>query len=220
MVISIIIIILIILSYGIFPTYGYKIYQKSKKNKSSKIYLTFDDGPSEYTIQLLQLLDKYHISATFFMVANSISKHADTVVKMQKNHVLGLHSFSHKSALLQLVGETKQDFEKSIQITGKYDIHYFRPPWGHFTVATLYQLKKHHLKLILWDVMAEDWEQDTTAKEIADKLKRRVKQGSIICLHDGRGNGAPQRTIEALQEVIPYWIDKGYQFDTVDHYEK
>jgi len=68
--------------------------------------------------------------------------------------------------------------------------------------------------------MAEDWEANTTENEIAEKLLKRVNPGDIICLHDGRGrNEAPKRTILALEKVIPIFLEKGFQFKTIDEYE-
>lgn len=73
---------------------------------------------------------------------------------------------------------------------------------------------------MLWDVMAEDWRGDTTASEIAHKLLTRTFDDAIICLHDGRGkNHAPARTIAALRRVLPQWLDAGYHFETVAHYD-
>lgn len=76
------------------------------------------------------------------------------------------------------------------------------------------------IRPMLWDVMAEDWRGDTTAAEIAYKLLTRTFDGAVICLHDGRGkNNAPSRTIAALRQVLPQWLEAGYCFQTVDHYD-
>ena len=73
---------------------------------------------------------------------------------------------------------------------------------------------------MLWDVMAQDWSAGETAESIQRKLLRRTTGGRIICLHDGRGKDeAPARTIAALRKTIPLWLERGYRFDTVDHYE-
>ena len=67
--------------------------------------------------------------------------------------------------------------------------------------------------------MAEDWQGDTTTEIIVDKLLKRSRRGSIICLHDGRGkNEAPSRTIKALEKVIPIWKSEGYKFATMEDY--
>ena len=63
------------------------------------------------------------------------------------------------------------------------DVKYYRPPWGHCNIFTNYEVKRHNLTKILWDVMAQDWEGNTTADIICDKLLRRSKDGSIKKLH-------------------------------------
>lgn len=86
--------------------------------------------------------------------------------------------------------------------------------------ASLRQIKENHLRPILWDVMAQDWRGDITAEEIADRLRRRTWPGAVICLHDGRGaEGAPGRTIQALKDQLPRWLEQGYQFRTIEQDE-
>ena len=76
------------------------------------------------------------------------------------------------------------------------------------------------LKLILWDVMAQDWSARETANSIKEKILRRVFPGAVLCLHDGRGTaGAPGRTLEALREAIPLLLEQGYVFERMDAYE-
>lgn len=66
---------------------------------------------------------------------------------------------------------------------------------------------------VYWNVMAQDWKRNISSDEIAMRLLKRTSDGSIVCLHDGRGkNHAPGRTIEALEKVLPRWIEEGYCF--------
>ena len=77
-----------------------------------------------------------------------------------------------------------------------------------------------NLKLVFWDVMAQDWTADATPASIRTKLLRRVYPGAVICLHDGRGAaGAPGRTIEALRDALPQLLREGYEFKRLDQYE-
>ena len=224
----IIIILVLILAYSIIPTYIYKFNHKLFKQdhtKDKSFYLTFDDGPSvEYTSSLLDLLKENDVRATFFVVA-SFAKSNPSIIKRMKDegHIIGLHSFEHRNALYQSRNYTKYDFKRSMEIMNELgvEVKYFRPPLGHFNINTVFEIKKYNLKTVLWDVMAEDWEGNTTSKVIAKKLLERSKSGDIICLHDGRGkNEAPSRTIEALGIVLPIWKEKGYEFLTVgDRYE-
>lgn len=72
-----------------------------------------------------------------------------------------------------------------------------------------------------WDVIVKDWHCNTTSHIITTKLLKRTKNGSIICLHDGRGiNNAPQPTIEALEKAIPVFLNKGYTFVNADELYK
>lgn len=212
------------LVYGFLPSYlnKQKFFRKQKP-EGNAIYLTFDDGPSEYTEKLLQLLNRYQIKATFFCVANFAKERKNVIEKMkQSGHVIALHSLKHKNSMLQGIIETKLDLEKSLQTMEALDVSvkYYRPPWGDANWYLLRELKKKKIPCILWNVMAEDWEADTTEEIIADKLLARVKKGDIICLHDGRGKKeAPQKTILALEKVIPIFLEKGFQFKTIDEYE-
>lgn len=224
LVIILIIFIVSFLAYSFIPSNICKHrFFKREKDKEKVIYLTFDDGPSSYTEKLLDLLKEYNVKATFFCVANFAKAFPNIIKRFKKEgHVIALHSLNHKNSMLQGPIATRNDLDKSIKIMKELgvNIKYYRPPWGDTNIYLLHKLKQEKLDLILWDVMAEDWEKATTSEIIADKLLKRVKNGSIICLHDGRGsNMAPKRTIEALRKVIPIFLEKGYIFKTIDEYE-
>lgn len=224
MLIFIIIILLIFLIYALIPSYieKYKFFNKRHKDERA-IYLTFDDGPSEYTEELLDLLKEYQIKATFFCVANFAKEKSELIKRMvEDGHQIALHSLKHKNFMLQGVSQTKRDLNKSLEIMKELgiDIKYYRAPWGDTNIYLLKALKKKNLKLIYWHVMAEDWEGNTTKEIISKKILSRTKGGDIICLHDGRGeNEAPFRTIQALKIAIPIFLEKGYEFKTIDEYE-
>lgn len=223
-VILIFIFIFIFLVYAFIPSYlnKQKFFNKEKP-KEKAIYLTFDDGPSKYTEELLKVLNQYGIKATFFCVAEFAKERRDVIEKLKEDgHLIALHSLKHKNAMLQGIIETKLDIEKSLKIMEELgvEIKYYRPPWGDSNLYLLKKLEKKNIQIILWNVMAEDWEANTTAKIIASKLLSRVEAGDIICLHDGRGkNEAPLKTIQALKTVIPVFLEKGFKFKTIDEYE-
>lgn len=224
MLILILSILLVFLIYAFIPSYLTKTKFLKKEHKSEKsIYLTFDDGPSEYTEELLDLLKEYDIKATFFCVANFAKERPNTIKRMQaEGHQIALHSLRHKNFMLQGVNETRKDLEKSLEIMQELGVNvkYYRAPWGDTNIYLLNAIKKKNLKLIYWHVMAEDWEGTTTKEIICKKLLSRTKGGDIICLHDGRGeNEAPFRTIQALESAIPIFLEKGYTFKKIDEYE-
>lgn len=211
---------IIYLLYSLLPTAYYKWFKVDvvrDLGDTCKIALTFDDGiDGIYTNKLLDLLLKYDIKATFFIVANTVMGNEDILKRMvSEGHTIGLHSLEHKTALLVSHMYTKDDFRTSIEIMKRcgVDIRYYRPPWGHINLFTLKNIYQYNLKLILWNVMVGDWKKRATVEEIENRLLRDIDSGSIICLHDGRGRDeAPKRTIEALKRVIPVLKDKGYEF--------
>ena len=194
------------LGYSIIPTYLMKYHwiirdKKMAKKEEKVLYLTFDDGPDTvYTNKLLDL--------------------PDIVKRMKKSgYSIGIHSLSHQSAMPFGPGRTKRDLKESRKIMEKMgiDVKEYRPPWGHLNLMSLYCIRKMHLQLIFWDVMAQDWSAKETADSICNKILRRVFSGAVICLHDGRGeNGAPGRTIEALKKAIPMLKAQGYEFRRIE----
>lgn len=223
MIILIILITIFVLSlYDIIPTYLFKFknkidYKKRKKEKS--IYLTFDDGPNKkYTKIILDLLKKYNVKATFFTVASFAKRNPKLIKEMIKDgHTIGYHSYSHKNPWFKSYKEVKNEFVSSNKIYKELgiNIRFFRPSWGRFSMHSLFLSKKYNYKIVLWDVMAEDWKE--SPEMIKSKLLKRIKDEYIICLHDNRGtNNAPSNTIKALEEVIPILLNKGYNFKKVD----
>lgn len=220
-----------LLSYSLIPSEGLKYLWKRRSRKKSRdsrgrkrLYLTFDDGPdSEYTGQLLDLLRQRRIKASFFVVAEFARENPGLIRRMkEEGHLVGIHSVSHKNALFRGRRFIRADLGRSAAILKKMgcDIRYYRPPWGHLNLWTLYYCRRMNLKLIFWDVMAHDWSAKETAGTIEKKLLRRVFPGAVICLHDGRGEaGAPRRTLEALRSVLPALEKQGYSFERMDAYE-
>ncbi|QSX05870.1 polysaccharide deacetylase family protein [Sedimentibacter sp. zth1] len=219
-----IVFIIIFCIYSILPTLYFKVFKYNPKNiqrKHKYLCLTFDDGPSDiYTEKIVDLLNKYNVKSTFFMVADFAIANPEVVKKIIKSgHSIGLHSQKHHNALIQTPYDAINDFKQSMKIFKNLniDIKYCRPPWGHVNLLTILMSKIYNLKMVFWNVMAEDWLSDTTPDIIQNKLLKRVKNGSIICLHDGRGkNHAPIRTLEALEKVIPIWLKESYEFIGVE----
>lgn len=212
------------LCYSVVPTYGSKLVHRLRRPQENRtLYLTFDDGPDPvYTPQLLDLLAAHNVRASFFVVAQTAQRHPALIARMQRDgHLVGLHALRHRSGMLQPPAETCRDLRRAVCILQQLGApaRYYRAPWGHWNLACLAALRRRGLTPVLWDVMAEDWRGDTTADEIAQKLRRRTRGRDILCLHDGRGaNGAPARTIAALRAVLPDWKRAGFRFDTVNHY--
>ena len=94
---------------------------------------------------------------------------------------------------------------------------FYRAPWGHLNLYTLALAKKYGVKVLLWSVMAQDWEADSTAERVLARLRKRAKSGSVICLHDsGCGKAAaedaPSHMLEALRTFLPEMLGEGWTF--------
>jgi len=201
--------------------YAEKPREAARPDEVKKLYLTFDDGPDrEHTPELLDLLAENKVRASFFMVADFARENRGIVERAaREGHLIGLHSYRHSCALLMSPQRTKEDIEESFDVMRELgvEVRYFRAPWGLVNLAMERRLARLGAQTVFWDVMAEDWRGDTTAEIIGEKLRRRVRNGSIVCLHDGRGeNDAPSRTIEALRAVLPEWKREGYRFMRID----
>lgn len=220
----ILIIALAFVIHSIAPTYYNRYISKiavRKTKKDNEIMLTFDDGPDErYIRNLLKVLDENDVKATFFMVAQNAKKYPNLIKQMMENgHKIGFHSWQHKNAMLYSYSYTKKDFENSVKIMTSLGVEelLYRPPWGHTNIFSMFFIRKYKMKLIYWDVMAEDWSEKSTVDEIVEKLMNRTGKNSIICLHDaGENSGgaidAPLKTIDALKKAIPMLKEKGYRF--------
>lgn len=185
------------------------------------IYLTFDDGvDSKYTTEVLRVLKTYKVPATFFVVAKFAKNNPEIVEAIKADgHVIGLHSLEHKNEIFQTPRGTRKDFSESMEILKEQGIKpkFFRPPWGHFSLSAIKEIKSGNLKVVLWNVIVGDWKANIDARTIADRLLRETEKGDIICLHDGRGeNDAPKRTVEALEIILPIWKSQGFTFGTVE----
>lgn len=186
----------------------------------TNIFLTFDDGPSsEYTLRLLALLREYKVKATFFVVGEFAKKNPEIIrAEIEEGHTVCLHANRHISSWLMTKKSFTEDMDTALETLEAIGVRprFYRPPWGMTRSFSRSIAFRRGMKLIKWDVMADDWRATTTPKTIANKIMKRTTAGSIICLHDGRGrNHAPERTIEALRIALPQLLKKGYTFETL-----
>lgn len=186
----------------------------------NQIGLTFDDGPNSwYTPRLLDLLESMEVKATFFLVAEQALHNPELTKRILKQgHEIGMHSLSHRSAWLSSPLQTWLDFTRSVMVFKELGLPlvFYRPPWGTFNLCTQFFSQKQHLKTVLWNVDAQDWNTKASADSIGTILESRVKPGAIVLLHDSGGQpGAPEKTLQALQSVIPRLKKRGFEFVTL-----
>lgn len=217
--------IAIIFFYTVIPNFYYRNIShqiiRNLNTEKKEIALTFDDGPdSRYTNIILDILKKYDVKGTFFVVSENVLKNRNVIKRIiDEGHCVGLHSLKHRSAWLSLPFQTKNDFYESLDILKEIGIHikFYRPPWGTFNLLTQYFGKKTGLKTVLWSINGNDWHYKTTYKEVVDRIMNNIMKGDIILLHDSSGVlDTPMKTINALQILIPSLKQGGYRFVTID----
>ncbi len=183
------------------------------------VALTYDDGPSPpSTNQLLDILDRYQVKATFFEIGRNIEKHPEMVpMIVARGHELANHSYSHTDMMFKRRGFLLSEIEKTdklLQELGvKQDSISFRPPFGRRCVVLSYLLSQMQKKMIMWDVNSLDYENTLTAEDIANRVIDNVRSGSIVVMHGG--GGAQSKTLAATQAIVKTLQSKGYAFKTV-----
>jgi polysaccharide deacetylase family sporulation protein PdaB len=182
-----------------------------------KIALTFDDGPHPYrTNEILDLLERYHIRATFFVVGENVSYYPEPFKRtIALGHEIGNHTYHHKTlseTCEETVMEEIRQTDEIIFKTAGYRPKLFRPPEGAYGECALKAAQSMNLRMILWTVDTRDWERPP-AQTIVENVMKNVKGGSILLFHDYMHKSA--HTMEALEIIIPKLLDKGFEFVTV-----
>ncbi len=213
--------------YGYFspisPVFGKVYYQGNTSDKV--VALTFDDGPNgQYTTQILDILDKYNIDATFFCIGENVKLYPDIAKRIiAEGSVIGNHSNTHDANhALSTYGERDLEAAEEIilDITG-VSCHLYRPPHGKKTPWELDCLKKNELIEITWSVSINDQVGPDAVNNFVNKIISKTRAGSIILLHDGYGTEHDNQhadkslTVQALPLLIDQLLAKGYRFVTV-----
>jgi len=182
-----------------------------------EIALTFDDGPSSvYTAQILAILKREGVSATFFVIGSNASHYPELVAQeVQQGHVVGNHTWSHanlKNLSSAAVRNELQGTSSEIYAdTGVYPV-VFRPPGGNFNSSVQAIAASLGLSTVLWNVDPRDWSRPGSDAIIKTVLNT-THNGSIILLHDGGGDRS--QTVAALPTIIATLVQRGFQFVTI-----
>jgi len=184
------------------------------------VALTFDDGPSESTPRILDLLARYGVPATFFQCGANVRRLPEVARAVREaGHVIGNHSFTH--SLLSFRAQRFIEWELRLtqqtieEHTGVRPV-WFRAPYGvrWFGIGPV----QRRLKLtgVMWTVIGYDWK--LKADAVVRRVAGGVSNGAILCLHDGRELRAKPdigATLDAVQRLVPLLLDQGYKFETV-----
>ncbi|GAA1818583.1 polysaccharide deacetylase family protein [Planosporangium flavigriseum] len=182
------------------------------------IAFTFDDGPAPlWTKMVLDTLDEYRVSATFFMVGERLAAHGDVVRGRLDRHEVGNHSWSHPdlaeldfNAVRHQLVRTHDTIHK---VTGR-EATLMRPPYGHLGGSTLLAADSLGYDVVLWSqAMHEATYQSNPAAQVADIVDH-ATPGSIVLAHDV-GNNTRLVALRRLGEMITGLRARGFRFVTV-----
>jgi peptidoglycan/xylan/chitin deacetylase (PgdA/CDA1 family) len=184
------------------------------------IALTFDDGPSPATPRLLEILAKYGARATFFECGTNVRRLPGVArAVLQAGHEIGNHtdthpllSFSSKHVILSEMARAQDTIR---DVTGS-TATLFRAPYGVRWFGMREAQRRLGLMGVMWTAIGLDWKLD--GRGVSRRLLRTVKNGAIICLHDGREISIEPdvtSTIEAVRNMMPVLLDQGFRLETV-----
>jgi peptidoglycan/xylan/chitin deacetylase (PgdA/CDA1 family) len=199
--------------------------------------LTFDDGPNPtITPKLLDLLDRYHAKATFFLVGKFV-RESPTLVQeiVARGHLIGNHTDTHPNLFFCGPAETRAELRRcteAIQQAAWLEPRWFRPPFGFRSPWLGEIVHQLGMRTVMWTLLPGDWHPKPSdwliarMQPIADHASQKppvepvpqIRQGDILCLHDGdyaRPNGDRARTLVALEFWMPRWRDLGVEFVTI-----
>lgn len=193
------------------PIIEEKEIEKAIDPNKPMIAITYDDGPSKYTPEILDILKENNSVATFFVLGQSVYRNVESLNRMiAEGNQIGNHTYNHKNIT------TISDEELYKQVQGTDDLLYIytgyrstvmRPPYGSTNEHVNKQISK---PLIHWSIDTRDWE-NRNVEMITKSILEYVKDGDIVLMHDLYGS-----TVEASKIVIPELVNRGYQLVTID----
>ena len=180
------------------------------------IALTIDDGPSPiYTPQVLRILEKYHVTASFSMIGENVTYYPEIAREVANaGHAIVNHTWNHADLALLSASQTRAEIASAtdaIHAAVGETPRMFRAPYGAWSRSALEYCASEHLMPLDWSVDPRDWSMPGV-REIVSNIMANTRTGSIILEHDGGGNRS--ETVAALKIVIPRLLDEGYHFTT------
>lgn len=188
-----------------------------------KIALTFDDGPNEpYTSQILDILKRYDIKATFFLIGKNVEVYPEIVKRIAKDgHLIGNHTYTHPDLALELKFQIEKQIKRTEEAIFKaagLRPYLFRPPYGLDNPWVFKEAEKLGYVIIKWSVSAHNGGKEIPYDRILRRILNDVENGSIILLHDGDRlvkQADRSQIVKALPLIIESLQQKGYQFVTI-----
>jgi len=186
------------------------------KKESKSLYLTFDDGPVQgITETLLDLLDKYQVKATFFIIGQCAKNNPEIIKEIHnRGHKIANHTYTHpafhKISLSDKINEIISTNILIKELTNE-DCGIFRAPQGRWDIKLLIQLFRLRITAVHWSRDSMDFLKEPPAKIVKRLIDEPVEPGDILLFHDD-----DSRSIEALETLIPYWQSQGFSLKALE----
>lgn len=179
-----------------------------KRRGAKVVYLTFDDGPiPEVTPWVLDLLDKYGIKATFFLVGDNVRRSPELFEEIKRRgHSYGNHTMHHLQGMKVTTLRYMRDITEADSLI---DSTLFRPPHGILRWAQAAAIKNHY-NIVMYDLVTRDYSRKLTPERVLENVKRYARNGSIIVFHDSLK--ARENLGYALPRAIEWLKSQGYEF--------
>lgn len=191
----------------LFPEAIWRLNRRGRRT----VYLTFDDGPvPSQTPWVLDILDRYGIRATFFMVGDNVRRYPELRDEvLRRGHSVGNHSMHHLQGTKTRTARYLDDIREAAE---HIPSALFRPPHGIMRWAQSRRIRSDY-NIIMYDVVSRDYSRRLTPDQVFDNVRRYTRPGSIIVFHDS-DKAAPNMRA-ALPRAIEWLLSQDYEFDTI-----
>lgn len=190
-------------------TTGNRGAYRSGPRRRKRVALTFDDGPSPYTGEILDALDRAGAKATFFQVGSQTGGYAGLMRRIVNGgHEIGNHSYSHEQ---YPSSSSMASTNGRIRASTGFEPCDFRPPYGAYNGSTVSAARRQDLSVALWDVDTVDYSMPGTSTIYSRAVQG--GRGSIVLMHDGGGNRS--QTAAAVPRIVQSYRSRGYELVTV-----
>jgi peptidoglycan/xylan/chitin deacetylase (PgdA/CDA1 family) len=189
------------------------------------VALTFDDGPSPFTVYILDILKKYNVPATFFVTGSEAKKFPELVQRIHaEGHVIGNHTWNHPNITTLSKNELRSEIKSTNSLIKKLikkSPYLFRPPYSAINNDNELVINKMGMTSVMWNVDSQDWCVDS-ARAVKKHVINGLQRNSLIVMHDGDqyGSGPRDQTVVSLPQIIKYLQKKNYQFVTVPYFHQ
>ena len=184
------------------------LFRRHEPGHQHAVYLTFDDGPiPEVTPWVLDVLDRYGIKATFFMVGDNVRKHPDVYEEVvRRGHRIGNHTMHHVSGFRL----TRRSYLRDVAEARQYiDSDLFRPPHGWLRPRQTWALHEQ-FRVVMFGLVTRDYSKWLRPQDVVRNVKLFARDGSVIVFHDSLKSWP--RLQEALPQALEWLLEQGYEF--------